>query len=116
MAGAFAVLWVWPWIRHGHSLRWWAFGLALAFLILALAAPAWLAPLNRLWFKFGLVLQKVVSPIIMGLLFFGAVLPVGLIVRLRGKDPLRLKRSDEPTYWIAREPPGPAPNSMSKQF
>lgn len=116
MAGAFAVLWLWPWLRHGHSLRWWALVLSLIFLGVALVVPAWLAPLNSLWFKLGLALQKVVSPLIMGLLFYAAVLPVGLILRLTGKDLLRLKRGDETTYWIAREPPGPAPHSMSKQF
>jgi len=116
MTGAFAFLAVWPWVRHGLPVRWWALVIAFVFLPLALFAADWLAPLNRLWFKLGLALQAIVSPLIMGLLFIGAVLPVGLILRWTGKDILRLKHGDETTYWIAREPPGPVRGSMSKQF
>ena len=75
-----------------------------------------LHPLNRLWMRFGLLLHKVINPIVMGLLFYGTILPTGLVMRLRGKDLLRLKR--EPgaeSYWIARTP-GPAPETMRDQF
>ncbi|HEY8071896.1 MAG TPA: hypothetical protein VIE47_08025, partial [Methylocystis sp.] len=65
---------------------------------------------------FGMALHSVMSPMIMGLLFFGAVLPVGLILRALRKDILRLRPSAESTYWIPRDPPGPARNSMKKQF
>ena len=69
-----------------------------------------LRPLNRLWLKFGLLLHKVVNPIVMALVFFGTVLPTGLIMRVLGKDLLRLKRQpDANSYWIERRPPGPAP-------
>jgi hypothetical protein len=74
-------------------------------------------PFNRLWLKFGLLLHKLVNPIMMAFVFFGAVLPTGLIMRALGKDPLRLKRRpDANSYWIERHPPGPAPKSMKDQF
>lgn len=116
MAGAFALLsalngWhmgrIWPWTT----------GLAALFLLAALLRPAILNPLNRIWLKFGLLLHKVVNPIIMGLLFFGTVLPTGLVMRALGKDLLRLKREpDADSYWIVRTPPGPAPETMKDQF
>jgi hypothetical protein len=86
----------------------------LAATLLYLAA---LKPLNRLWLKFGLLLHKVVNPIVMGFVFFGAVLPTGLIMRALGKDLLRRKwQPDANSYWIERRPPGPAPASMRDQF
>ena len=70
-----------------------------------------------MWFQLGLLLHKVVNPIVMALVFFGTVLPTGLIMRALGKDPLRLKwQADANSYWIERRPPGPAPESMKDQF
>jgi predicted membrane metal-binding protein len=115
-AGVFAVLAVWPLIRHGEAVRWWALGLSAAFLGVALLAEHLLAPLNKLWFRFGLLLHSVVAPVVMGLLFYCAVTPVALVLRLMGKDLLRLNRSDEKSYWIERAPPGPPKNSMGQQF
>lgn len=115
-AGVFAVLAFWPLIRHGEAVRWWALAPAAAFLGLALYADHLLAPLNKLWFRFGLLLHSVVSPLVMGALFYGAVTPVAYVLRLMGKDILRLKRADEKSYWIERTPPGPAKNSMGQQF
>jgi Saxitoxin biosynthesis operon protein SxtJ len=92
-------------------------GLAIAFAVAATAAPSILAPLNRVWLKIGLALHKVMTPLIMGLLFFLVVTPIGLIMRATGKDILRLKRSpEEKSYWIDRTPPGPAPDTMKNQF
>jgi hypothetical protein len=83
----------------------------------ALLYPAALNPLNRAWLKFGLLLHKVVNPIVMGLLFYGTVLPTGLVFRALGKDILRLRRQPEAdSYWIVRQPPGPAPETMKDQF
>jgi large-conductance mechanosensitive channel len=88
-----------------------------AFAAMALLAPAWLAPLNGVWFRFGMLLHHVVNPVVMGFLFFVVILPIALLMRAFGKDPLRLKRDAQASsYWIAREPPGPAPGSMRKQF
>jgi len=106
-------------INWWHGGRWWLWtaGAAILFVAAALLQPRLLAPFNRAWLKFGLLLHKVVNPIIMGLVFFGTVLPTGLIMRLMGKDLLRLKREPEAdSYWIRRRPPGPAPETMKDQF
>ena len=98
---------VWPWLGVVAAL----------FAAGALIYPVALKPLNWIWFKFGLLLHAIISPIIMCLLFYVAVWPTGLIMRAFGKDPLRLKREPESsTYWIAREPRGPKPETMKDQF
>jgi len=102
---------------HGGSVRWWSIAIAAAFLVIALTRPQILAPLNRLWFLFGLLLHHIVTPLIMGFLFFVVVLPTALLLRMFGKDLLRLAKSpDSMSYWILREQPAPKPGSMSKQF
>lgn len=112
----FAVIGLWPLI-HGVMPRLWAVIPAAIFLVLALAAPAVLGPLNRAWLKFGLLLHHVVTPIVMGLIFYVAVTPTGLILRAMGKDMLRLKPDPAAkSYWIHRTPPGPAPGSIRNQF
>lgn len=116
-AGVFTVLTLlklWRgWTEWGYV--WLA--LAAGFAAVAMAAPSLLAPLNRLWLKFGLLLHKVVNPIIMGLLFYAVVTPIGLLMRSTGKDILRLKReAGAKSYWIERTPPGPAPDTMKNQF
>jgi len=116
MTAAFALLSLLNWWHDGHSWRWTG-GIAVLFLAAALLYPAALKPPNRLWLKFGLLLHKVVNPIVMAFVFFGTVLPTGLIMRALGKDPLRLKQqSDTNSYWIERHPPGPASESMKDQF
>lgn len=116
MAAAFAIVSLANWWHDGRTWPW-TLGLALAFLVAALFFSAVLHPLNRLWLKFGLLLHKVVNPIIMALLFFGAVLPTSLIMRAPHKDLLRLKRDPKASsYWIARKPPGPAPETLKDQF
>ena len=98
---------VWPWTG----------GLAALFLATGLFRPSVLNPLNRIWLKFGLLLHSVVNPIVMALLFYGTVLPTGLVTRALGKDLLRLKRQPgAESYWIVRAPPGPAPETMKDQF
>jgi hypothetical protein len=115
-AGVFLVIAGWPLI-HGASPRWWALGVSAAFGVVAWVRPVWLARLNRLWMKLGILLGKVVSPIALGILFYGVITPIGAVVRLTGKDPLRLKRDPAAdSYWIARNPPGPPPDSMTNQF
>lgn len=112
----FAVIGFWPLLK-GEPLRLWALGAAAVLLVLALAVPAALKPFNRLWFRFGLLLHKVMTPLIMGLMFFGAFMPTGLIMRALGKDILRLKFDPQAqSYWIERHPPGPAPESLRNQF
>ena len=104
-------------LLNGGGIRLWALGVSAVFLLLAMVAPKILAPANRAWTKFGLLLHKIVSPIALGILFFGVVTPTGLIMRLLGKDLLR-QRFDRSatTYWIARTPPGPDAESLKNQF
>lgn len=115
-AGVFLVLAIWPWVWHGQPLRLWALTASAAFLAVTLLAEELLAPVNRLWFELGLALHAIISPIIMGLLFYGAVTPMGMLMRAFGKDLLRLSRNDGQSYWIERNPPGPAGGSMTNQF
>jgi hypothetical protein len=115
-AGVFLVIAVWP-LVHGVPPRWWALVVSAVFGGIALLKPVLLARLNRLWMKLGILLGKVVSPIALGILFYGVITPIGVVIRLTGKDPLRLKRDPAAdSYWIARAPPGPPPDSMTNQF
>ena len=115
-AGLFVIIGGRPLLHHATPY-WWALVLAVAFAIAAFGAPATLRPLNWLWHRFGLLLHRIVSPLVMGAIFFLAVTPVALIMRLFGKDTLSLRlRRDLKTYWIARETPGSAPDSMKQQF
>jgi predicted membrane metal-binding protein len=112
----FAIYGLWPLIRVA-PVRAWALVVAACFLLAALVLPRVLAPLNRLWLRFGLLLHACISPVIMGLVFYTTVTPIGLMRRLLGKDPLRLRFDpDAVTYWIERHPPGPAPDTMPRQF
>jgi hypothetical protein len=112
----FGVIALWP-LWSGGNVRMWAAVAALAFAAVAFAVPHWFAPLNRAWFLLGQALHHVVNPLVMGLIYFGTVVPTGLVLRLLGKDLLHLRRDPQAaTYWTAREPPGPPPGSMAKQF
>jgi hypothetical protein len=102
--------------RHGAHAYYWL-GAAAAFAVVTILRAPVLRPLNALWLKFGLLLHAVVNPIIMAVMFFGVFLPMGLVMRACGKDSLRLKRNPTATsYWIMRDPPGPAPDSLTHQF
>lgn len=102
---------------HWGRLWPWTGGLAGLFLVAAWLRPSVLHPLNLIWLRFGLLLHGVVNPIVMALVFYGTVLPTGLIMRMMGKDLLRLKRQpDAESYWIVRQPPGPSPETMKDQF
>ncbi len=115
-AGFFTIVGLWPLIG-GEGPRLWCLGIAVAFAAVALIRPGLLAPLNRLWTKFGLVLHRVVNPIVMGLVFYVTITPMGLAMRLLGKDLLNLKfEPNRKSYWIERQPPGPAPDTMKNQF
>src|SRR5665647_856457 len=108
MAAAFALIALLNWWHSGHVWPWTG-GLAAALLATSFLFPSALKPFNWIWFKFGMLLHAVVNPIVMGLLFFVAVWPTGLVMRALGKDLLRLRREpDTESYWIVRQPPGPA--------
>lgn len=92
-------------------------GVSLVFLAVAGLYPGALRPLNRFWARFGRLLQSIVSPVVLGLLFFLVITPIGLLVRLRGRSWIKLTFDSETlTYWIIRNPPGPAPDTMKHQF
>ncbi len=102
---------------NGQHVRLWAIGASLAFGGIALMAPEILAPLNRIWTKIGQLLHRFVSPITLGVLFFGIVTPTALFLRILSKDPLRLKfDKNAATYWIERNPPGPKADTFKQQF
>lgn len=112
----FAVVGLWP-LLDSQPPRLWALIIAGVFLLFAVAIPVLLAPLNRAWARLAELLQRIVSPIVLGFLFFVVVMPIGLLMRLLGRDLLRLKTDPEAeTYWIPRSPPGPPPATMKKQF
>ena len=109
----FVLIAIYPIINQGE-LRIWSLIISLFFLVLGLFNSKILTPLNKLWFKFGLFLGKTISPIIMGIIFFVVVTPIGLIMRLIGKDVLNLKlNKKEGSYWIEKEGPK---SKMKNQF
>ena len=115
-AAVFALVGLWP-LTGSNPVRLWSLALAAVFVLLALAAPRCLAPLNRVWFAFGELLHRLVSPLVMGFIFFVVVTPIGLAMRVLGKDPLKLRlEAESESYWVRREPPGPPPDSMRNQF
>lgn len=115
-AVVFALIGLFPLIGGGPP-RWWSLGIAGLFVLVALVYPRVLRPLNVLWFKFGMLLHHVVTPVVLGLIFFIAVTPTGVIMRLLGKRPLPLEPDPAAaSYWIHREPPGPEPKSLDNQF
>lgn len=112
----FALLAGWPLI-HGHPIRWWALAVSGVFLLATLSLPRILHPLNHLWTRFGILCNRLMTPLITGLLFYCVITPVAFVFRLRRKDSLCLRGDPgAPTYWHRREPPGPAPETMVNQF
>ncbi len=112
----FLLVGLYPWV-FGRPVRLWSLGVAAAFALIALALPSVLGPLNKIWTRFGLLLHKVTSPIVLGIMFFLVVTPTALLMRALGKDVLKLRRdAGAPTYWVDRQPPGPKPDSLPNQF
>ncbi|MBI2949350.1 MAG: hypothetical protein HYY23_17045 [Verrucomicrobia bacterium] len=115
-AAVFLLIGLAPLIKRGE-VRGWALGLGGLFLILGLANASVLTPLNKIWMKFGLLLHHLVSPVILGILFYAVFTPMGWILRWLGKDPMRMTPDkNASSYWIVRDPPGPARQSMPNQF
>jgi hypothetical protein len=115
-AAVFAIIGCWPLISS-ETPRWWALAIAVAFLPVALVRPGVLRPLNILWFKFGLLLSRIVTPVVMALVYVLTIIPTGLIMRLRRKNLLDLNPTPNKTsYWVVRERPGPGPDTMKRQF
>jgi len=115
-AAFFTLIAVMP-VWRGGAVRLWALAVAAAFLVAALARPRVLAPLNRIWAAVGLFLHRIVSPVALAVMFFGVLTPTGVLMRLFGKDPLRLRIDRAAaSYWIVRTPPGPTGESLKNQF
>jgi hypothetical protein len=108
----FLIIGIYPLINN-HELRIWSLIIAIIFLILGSLNSKVLTPFNKLWFKFGLLLGRIVSPIIMVLIFFFVVTPIAYIMRIIGKDLLNLKFNNNKSYWI--EKTGPK-SKMKNQF
>ena len=109
----FLAISLWP-LKSQEDLRLWALILSLIFLVLGILNSRFLTPLNKLWYKFGIFLGSIVSPIVMGIVFFMVVTPIGLIMRFLGKDLLRVNKNKiASTYWINREK---QKTTMKKQF
>ena len=109
----FFIISLWP-LKSQGDLRLWAFFFSLFFLVLGALNSKLLTPFNKLWFKFGILLGSIVSPIVLGAVFFIIVAPTGIIMRLLGKDLLRINKNKPiSTYWINRDK---QENSMKKQF
>ena len=100
-------------LTFNGGIRLWAIVISLIFLILGLIESKILTPLNKVWFKFGIFLGKIISPLIMGIIFFLIVTPIGLIMRLLGKDVLNLKYNKSKSYWIEKSD---LKSNMKKQF
>ena len=116
-AVVFGVIALWPVVFRGELPHYWALVLGLAFTAAAFLAPELLKPLNLLWFKLGMLLHRVVNPIVLGIMFLVFITPIALILRLLGKKLIPLKfEHDKASYWIERIPPGPAPDSLRNQF
>ena len=112
----FLAVGVWV-VSGGQSKGWFFFVSAALFLVVAIARPSILGPLNRAWAKFGLLLGQVFNPLLLGVVFFLVITPIAVIRRLLGKDSLRLKSKPSlESYWIDRNPLGPKPGSMTRQF
>jgi len=100
-------------LLNNNDVRFWSLLLSFIFLILGLKNSNILSPLNKIWFKFGLLLSKIISPMVMGLIFFCIITPTSIILKLFNKDILNLKKNDTKTYWIKKTSPK---SKMKNQF
>ena len=115
-AVVFTIIGLLPLIKSGAP-HYWSLGVAAGFLVVAFLIPKVLAPLNRFWFRIGLLLHAIINPIIMGLMFYVVITPTGFVMRLLGKDILRLKFDQKAeSYWIERESPESVDSSFKNQF
>ena len=108
----FLIISIYPLIND-QSIRYWALIVSIIFLIFGLLNSKILTPLNKLWFKFGIFLGKIISPLIMSIIFFFVVTPIGLLMKLFGKDVLNLKYNNNKSYWIEKNGPK---SKMKNQF
>ncbi len=117
-AVVFAIIGLWPVVLGDGIVRWWAIAIAFLLSVVAILLPRLLRPFNRVWFRIGMLLGRVVSPIVMLMVFFAAVTPTALIMRMLGKDLLRTKKPADKndSLWIDRTKDGNRMGSMRNQF
>ena len=108
----FFLIAIYPLLNEGN-FRFWSLIIAIIFLILGILNSKILTPLNKIWFKFGLLLGSIVSPIIMSIIFFFVVTPISFVMKILGKDILNLKRNNNNTYWVEKSGPK---SKMKNQF
>ena len=109
----FLIVALWP-LKYEEDFRLWSLTLSIIFFILGIINSKLLTPLNMLWFKFGILLGSIVSPIVMGIVYFLVVTPIGVFMRFLGKDLLKTSKvKNTNTYWIQRDK---QKNTMKKQF
>ena len=108
----FLIIALWPLLKQ-NEIRIWSLIISFIFFVLGLINSKLLTPLNKIWFKFGILLGNIISPIVMGIVFFLVVTPTGLIMRLFRKDILKLKKNNKDSYWIDKDNTN---SSMRNQF
>ena len=108
----FFLIGLWPIIKS-DDIRIWSLIVSIIFLILGIMNSSILTPLNKIWFRFGIFLGNFIAPVVMGIIFFFVVTPIGLIMRLLGRDLIKLKKNNENSYWIEKKD---TESSMKKQF
>ena len=108
----FLIISLYP-LTYDENIRYWSLIISLIFLILGFLNSKILNPLNKLWFKLGIFLGKIVSPLIMGIIFFFVVTPIGFLMRILKKDLLNLKYNNKKSYWIEKTEPK---SKMKNQF
>ena len=108
----FLAIGIYP-ILNGGEIRYWSLIISIIFLILGILNSKVLIPLNKIWFRFGIFLGKIISPLVMAIIFFFVVTPIGLLMRFIGKDVLNLKFNNDKSYWIEKKGPK---SKMKNQF
>ena len=108
----FSLIALWPLLK-GDEIRLWSLIISIIFLILGFMNSKILTPLNKLWFKLGILLGNFIAPIIMGIIFFFVVTPTGIIMKLLRKDLIKLKKNNDESYWIEKKD---IKSSMKNQF
>ncbi len=108
----FLIIALYPMLK-GQDLRLWSLIISFIFLILGMINSSILTPLNKIWFKFGILLGNIISPIVMAIVFFGVVLPTGIVMKILRKDLIALKKNNKNTYWIEKKS---QMTSMKNQF
>ena len=108
----FLIIAIWP-LLNGHEIRSWSLIISIVFLLLGILNSKILTPLNKIWFKFGILLGSVIAPIIMSIIFFLVVTPTSLLMKLFGKDILGIKKNRSKSYWVEKSGPK---SKMKNQF